>query len=480
MDLTINEKRVLAAISEVTFCTDVELAEHLDAPVESAVQWAHLCADRGLVILNKNVNVITKRTEEGERCAKEGLPERQIINKITGTISMKDLTALPAAKIAIGWLRKKNWITIDKDSVSINTSAILTKGDDEAALESMDPKAPGFREIVKRGLAIIEEHIKWNITITEKGKKIAKTGLNLKEEVGTLTRDQILSGEWKNLNLRRYNVSKLPKRTYGGRIHPNQQILDEIRGLLFEMGFTEFHGSIVQNSFWNFDALYQPQDHPARDMQDTFHLKEELPLPTGWEAVRDIHKNGGNTGSTGWGGEWDPKISKKCVLRTHSTSLSIQHLAKNPNPPLKAFSISRVYRKETIDATHLPEFEQLEGIVMNEGLNFGHLLGFFKEFFGRMGFKEVRFRPGYFPYTEPSVEPEVWIDELGWVELGGAGIFRPEVTAPWGIKCPVLAWGLGISRVSMIRMGLRDLRQLYKSDIDWIRNSPVRMGSSCR
>ena len=387
---------------------------------------------------------------------------------------MKELTALPISKIAIGWLRKKNWIVIDKGSVSINTSAILAKGEDEAALESMDPKAPGFKDIVKRGLAIVEEHIKWNITITEEGKKVAAAGLDLREEVGTLTRDQILSGEWKNLNLRKYDVSKLPKRIYGGRVHPNQQILDEIRDLLFEMGFTEFHGSIVQNSFWNFDALYQPQDHPAREMQDTFHLKEELPLPEGWEAIRDIHMNGGNTGSTGWGGEWNPEISKKCVLRTHSTSLSIQHLAKNPNPPLKAFSISRVYRRETIDPTHLPEFEQLEGIVMDEGLNFGHLLGFFKEFFGRMGFEEVRFRPGYFPYTEPSVEPEVWVDGLGWVELGGAGIFRPEVTAPWGIKCPVLAWGLGVSRVSMLRMGLKDLRQLYKSDIDWIRNSPVR------
>ena len=269
-------------------------------------------------------------------------------------------------------------------------------------------------------------------------------------------------------------MDKLPKKIYGGRVHPNQQILDEIRALLFEMGFSEFHGSIVQNAFWNFDSLYQPQDHPAREMQDTFHLAEEIDLPDGWEKIRNIHMTGGDTGSTGWGGEWSPKVARKCVLRTHSTSLSIQHLAKNPNPPVKAFSISRVYRRETIDPTHLPEFEQLEGIVMDKDLTFGHLLGFFKEFFGRMGFESVRFRPGYFPYTEPSVEPEVWVDGLGWVELGGAGVFRKEVTAPWGIDCPVLAWGLGVSRVSMLRMGLKDLRQLYRSDIDWIRASPVR------
>jgi len=476
MDLTINEKRVLSALEKTGSCTDAELAEKLNTTSESAVQWSHLCADRGLVVLEKKIETTAKRTAEGELYAKEGLPERQVLNQMKDRVKINDLNGfIPVAKIAIGWLRRKNWVTIKDGLVSANDSRdIIEEGDDEIALRTMDPTSPGFPALLKRGLVTVEEQISWVISITDAGRKVVAEGLDLKEEVGTLTREQILSGRWKNLNLRKYDVTKLPKRIYGGRVHPNQQILDEIRSLLFEMGFTEFHGSIVQNSFWNFDALYQPQDHPAREMQDTFHLKEELPLPKGWETIRSIHQNGGNTGSTGWGGSWDPEISKKCVLRTHSTSLSIQYLAKNPNPPLKAFSISRVYRRETIDPTHLPEFEQLEGIVMDEGLNFGHLLGFFKEFFGRMGFEEVRFRPGYFPYTEPSVEPEVWVDGLGWVELGGAGIFRPEVTAPWGIKCPVLAWGLGVSRVSMLRMGLKDLRQLYKSDIDWIRNSPTR------
>jgi phenylalanyl-tRNA synthetase alpha chain len=162
------------------------------------------------------------------------------------------------------------------------------------------------------------------------------------------------------------------------------------------------------------------------------------------------------------------------VLRTHTTLLSIQHLAANPEPPVKAFCIGRVYRREAIDPTHLPEFEQLEGIVMDVGVNFTHLLGYLKEFYQRMGFSGVRFRPGYFPYTEPSVEPEVFVEGLGWVELGGAGIFREEVTRPWGIEHPVLAWGLGVSRVAMLTLGLKDLRQLYRSDLGWIRESPVR------
>ena len=472
MDLTINEKRVLASLAELKSADAAVLAEKLDAPADAVVQWAHLCAARGLAVLEKNVVETVILTEEGKKYAETGLPERQVLASIKGPTPMGELTKHPLSKIAIGWLRKKNWITIDKGVVTVNSN--IPEGEDELALKNPVAGTPGCKELVKRGLAEIIETVSWTISITPAGAEIAAAGLDLREEVGTLSREQIMSGEWKSLPLRRYSVDKLPKKIYGGRVHPNQQILDEIRALLFEMGFSEFHGSIVQNAFWNFDSLYQPQDHPAREMQDTFHLAEEIDLPDGWEKIRNIHMTGGDTGSTGWGGEWSPEIARKCVLRTHSTSLSIQHLAKNPNPPVKAFSISRVYRRETIDPTHLPEFEQLEGIVMDKDLTFGHLLGFFKEFFGRMGFESVRFRPGYFPYTEPSVEPEVWVDGLGWVELGGAGVFRKEVTAPWGIDCPVLAWGLGVSRVSMLRMGLKDLRQLYRSDIDWIRASPVR------
>ncbi|HJJ38986.1 MAG TPA: phenylalanine--tRNA ligase subunit alpha, partial [Methanocorpusculum sp.] len=375
MELTVNEKRVLAALAELDACTDKELAEKLNTTPESAVQWAHLCADRGLVIVEKRITLSAKLTEEGKKYAEEGgLPERQIVNRLKElkeAVTMKDLSRDSLSKIAIGWLRKKNWIKIEEGKVIIDTEAIKNKGADEEALENPVPESEGCKSLVKRGLALIDEHISWKITITKEGKDIADAGLDLREEAGTLTREQIISGEWKDLNLRKYDISKLPKRIFAGRVHPNQQILDEIRALLFEMGFTEFHGSIVQNSFWNFDALYQPQDHPAREMQDTFHLAEELPLPNGWEKIRDIHQTGGETGSTGWGGAWNPEISKKCVLRTHSTSLSIQYLAENPNPPLKAFSISRVYRRETIDPTHLPEFEQLEGIVMDKDLNFG-------------------------------------------------------------------------------------------------------------
>ena len=218
------------------------------------------------------------------------------------------------------------------------------------------------------------------------------------------------------------------------------------------MGFARSKGQIIQSSFWNFDALFQPQDHPAREMQDTFYLDTKAEIPD-YTKVKEMHECGGGVGSTGWGGRWSPEVARQEVLRTHTTGVTIKYLAEHPRPPIKAFGIDRVYRREAIDATHTPEFEQLEGIVMDEGVTFCHLLGILKEFYAKMGFEEVRFRPGYFPYTEPSVEPEVFIDGLGWVELGGAGVFRKEVTAPFGIEHPVLAWGLGVSQGGHAEIG---------------------------
>jgi len=470
-ELTQNEKRLLAALVKEHKADAPHLATLLDTTPEAVIQWAHLLEDKGLVRHERMVDKTFIYTDEGKEYLKHGLPETQLLKFIRNDTPLVELQKHAAFRIGFGQLRKKGLI-------SVNNGVVLKVGepstaDDEAALKN--PRAGGQRtkDLIKRGILQETESVQNTVSIQPEGLALAKQGLDLREETGTLTRDQILTGEWKNLNLRRYDIAKLPRRVYPGKTHPYQRLIEEMRQILLEMGFTEIYGDIVQSSFWNFDALFQPQDHPAREMQDTFYLKEQAPLPTGWEKVRDMHERGGETSSTGWGGTWNKKKAEQCVLRTHTTSLSIQHLAANPNPPVKAFCISRVYRREAIDPTHTPEFEQLEGIVMDKGVSFRHLLGYLKEFYGRMGFEDVRFRPAYFPYTEPSVEPEIYVDGLGWVEMGGAGIFREEVTAPWGITYPVLAWGLGVSRVAMLKLGLKDLRLLYRSDIEWIRESPV-------
>lgn len=470
MELSRNEKTLLLALSERKAATDEDLAMELGAFRESVVQWGHLLAERGLAAIERDVQTSVRLTAEGREYAEHGLPERQVYESFGQSIPITELQSHPLSRIAIGWMRKKGWVTIREGVVEKTGEA--PPGPDELALQNPEAGGEGTARLIERGLAGTEETVVHRLTITREGEALVEAGLDLAEEVGTLTRDLIITGGWRDVSLRRYRVDLRPRRIYPGKIHPYQALLGRMRRILLEMGFEEMYGGIVESSFWNFDALFQPQDHPAREMQDTFFLDETAPLPEGWERVAAMHEHGGETSSSGWGGRWSEEKARECVLRTHTTSLSIQHLVQNPDPPVKAFAIGRVYRREATDPTHLPEFEQLEGIVMDEGVGFAHLLGFLKEFYSRMGFSEVRFRPGYFPYTEPSVEPEVHVDGLGWVELGGAGIFREEVTAPWGIEHPVLAWGLGVSRLAMLTMDLADLRHLYRSDVDWVRQTP--------
>jgi len=471
-ELTQNEKRLLEVLAKEKTGDAPHLAALLETTPEAVVQWAQLAQDKGIVSLEKNITKEILPTEEGEQYRKTSLPETRLFSILAPSTQMSDVQKLPAfTPIGFGQLRKKGLIRIEGTTVIKDQNK--STGAEEAALKYPQPGEPVTKDLIKRGLLLENETVRYAISITSEGLALAAKGLDLREETGTLTRDQILSGSWKSANLRRYDVTKLPKKSYPGKIHPYQRIIQEMREILLEMGFTELYGDIVQQSFWNFDALFQPQDHPAREMQDTFYLKEAMPLPTGYEKVKAMHLSGGETSSTGWGGVWKEEKAEQCVLRTHTTSLSIQHLAQNPKPPIKAFAVGRVYRRETIDTTHLAEFEQLEGIVMDEDVTFANLLGILREFYNRMGFTSVRFKPSYYPYTEPSLDAEVFIDGIGWIEMGGAGVFREEVTAPIGVGYPVLAWGLGVSRIAMLRLGLKDLRLLHKSDVAFLRETPA-------
>jgi len=188
-----------------------------------------------------------------------------------------------------------------------------------------------------------------------------------------------------------------------------------------------------------------------------------------------VHEDGGNTGSLGWKYNWNSEDGKKNVLRTHTTALSAKTIAGLKNTPGKYFAIGKCFRNETLDATHLFEFDQTEGIVVDENVNFRHLLGYLKEFFNKMGFEKVRFRPAYFPYTEPSVEVDVYHPvHKKWIELGGAGVFRPEVVKPlMGKDTQVLAWGLGIGRIISDYYNITDIRELHRNDLKQLREMKV-------
>ncbi|MGC9515252.1 phenylalanine--tRNA ligase subunit alpha [Methanocrinis sp.] len=498
--LSPRDRQVLKEISE-GLTDPKKIAEKLEIKEVSVISLAEGLAEKGLIKLEKRVEEVYALTEEGARYAEIGLPERRIL-EIAGVegVPISEIKD-PALKVGIGWLKKKGWANLEAGKIK-PTGDDAPPGKDEVILEALSFQgetgasaldAEALKVLKSRGLVEPNTQKSWSFEIRDLGRSaIEKAALRRGAEtsqptsyVNQVTSDMIKNGVWEGRYLdykgaryevRPYDVTLPAERIYPGKVHPYQRLLSRMREIMLEMGFTEIKGEIVQSSYWNFDALFQPQDHPAREMQDTFYLDSKAEIPD-YSQVKEMHESGGEVGSTGWGGRWDPEVARREVLRTHTTSITIKYLADHPNPPVKAFSIDRVYRREAIDPTHTPEFEQLEGVIMDEGLSFANLLGVLQEFYAKMGFDEVRFRPGYFPYTEPSVEPEVYIEGLGWVELGGAGVFRREVTAPFGIDHPVLAWGLGVGRLAMLRLGLKDLRLLYQSDVGWLRDEPslVRM-----
>ncbi len=337
---------------------------------------------------------------------------------------------------------------------------------------------PSIPQLKSRQDLIIEKPlVRRKLHLTDLGKEVLALGIELREEVAQLTPELIQSGKWRTVSFRKYDVNTFAPVSYAAKKHLLTRIADEVRRIFVQMGFTEIDDEYVQPAFWNMDALFTPQDHPAREMQDTFYLKNPSKICLDQDIeilkkVRKVHENGGDSGSLGWRYQWSRQEAERALLRTHTTVNTIRYLAQHKEPPVKVFSLSRVFRKEAIDATHLPEFAQIEGIIMEEDASFDMLVGVLREFYGRMGFEDIRVRPGYFPYTEPSLEVEVlWNGK--WLELGGAGIFRPEVTAPFGIEHPVLAWGQGFERLAMLHWNLKDIRELYQTDMDLLRQSPI-------
>ena len=283
---------------------------------------------------------------------------------------------------------------------------------------------------------------------------------------------------WKGKTFRQYDVEINVPTIYPGKRHFTNQAIDYVKKIWLELGFKEMQGPLVQTGFWNFDALFTAQDHPVRDMQDTYYIKEprtgKLVKPEVVQRVKKTHENGWTTGSKGWQYKWNPEEAMRNVLRTHTTCLSARYISnlKKQDLPAKFFAVGKNFRNETLDWSHLFELIQVEGIVVDPDANFRNLIGYLKNFFIRMGYPKVRVRPGYFPYTEPSAEVDVFHPvRKEWMELGGSGIFRPELTKPlFGTEIPVIAWGLGFDRSILEYYNLADIRDLYKNDLKQLRN----------
>jgi len=333
-----------------------------------------------------------------------------------------------------------------------------------------------------KGIFQISQERNRIFSLTESGRHLLSELLERGEtgkEVSELTPQMLKEGRWKDITFRRYDISLSPPRISIGKRHPYQEFLDFVKYKFVSMGFEEMHGPLVENEFWNMDALYMPQFHPARDIHDVYFIKEpshcrEIERPFG-KRVAETHSHGGETGSKGWRYPFDLNRSKRLILRSQGTTISARILAGAPKIPGKYFSIARCFRYDTVDATHAPDFYQIEGIVLGEEINFKTLLGLLKLLGEEVAMvKEFRFLPAYFPFTEPSVELHGKHPRLGWMELGGAGIFRPEVTIPLGVKVPVIAWGLGLDRMAMVALEINDIRDLFSRDLDFIRRKRIK------
>ena len=329
-----------------------------------------------------------------------------------------------------------------------------------------------IQDLVKRKLIRIRERVVMKVELTDKIQELLNKGLIVPVKVvTTLTTDLIKSGNWRFVELKKFDLSiELPRANYVVP-HFMNEFINYLKEVFIELGFEEVKGPPVELEFWNFDVLFQAQDHPAREIHDTFYLKypnrgfisdEELV-----KRVKAVHENGWTTGSTGWCYEWNFDKALNLILRTQTTSVTARELYRRKDGEYRVFTIDKVFRPETLDPKHSMEFYQADGIIVGKNVHFRHLLGILETIAKKLGIEKVMFKPAYFPFTCPSAEGYIWHDKLGWIEFVGCGIFRPEVVQPLGVKeCKVLAFGIGVDRLAMTVLEIDDIRDLYTTDIE--------------
>jgi phenylalanyl-tRNA synthetase alpha chain len=506
-ELRIQEQQLLSTLETLGGNATVDqLIQACGIQDAAVMRNALTLQEKNFLTIHAKIQNIIKLTPEGEKYAKYGLPERNLIlatAQLGGTANLKKAAEMAKLEqqfiqISLGWAIRKKWaVYAPQNNILRITDSLLhqtaiTEGCDEILLkylqtkkqESQEDLSPELQQateqLKKRKLLIIEAKTTRTLQITAEGKKAAAENKITPQDVTQITPELIITGKWKTVKLQKYNIDAPVAKTYGGKRHPYLQFLDEVRAKLVQLGFKEMTGTAVESSFFNFDALYVPQDHPARESSDIYYIKDPLcgnvtQHAQALEHVKETHENGWKTGSTGWGDKFSIAAAQRLILRGHGTCLSARTLeAGNFEVPSKHFSIARVYRPEITDKTHLSEFNQVEGIVIDKDLNLKDLLGVLGKFAMEIASADkIRFKPDYFPFTEPSVELSAYKQGYGWVEFGGSGIFRPEVTLPLGVKEPVIAWGLGVDRLFMMRTGIEDIRMIFSQDLGWLRKKQV-------
>ena len=435
--------------------------------VRRASAWLDQKGFAKITELKENTYLLTG---SGKSALKKGMPEVIFLKKLEELgkpVSFKELqkeTGLEqnAFTAALGINKRNAYIMIasgeisltgvHKESKLVDISKVLQEISDGKTIDQNLEK-----DLMSRGL--IEKKLIVNRKIV-----ITKKGLDAKEVLS--------SNEIKRV----YDVESPVPKIFMGKKTPYVQFLTQIREKLVGLGFNEMHAPLIVPEFYNFDVLFQPQNHPARTWTDTYQLKRplkgKLPSKNIVNSIKAAHENGGVSKSTGWGYKWDENIAKKLMPAAHGTAHSAKQLTKGVTTPNKHFAIARCFRPDVLDATHLIEFNQMEGFIVGEDLNFKHLLGMLKEFAIEVaGAEKVKFFPDYYPFTEPSVQLSALHPEMGWIEFAGAGMFRPEMLENLGIKGQAIAWGMGIDRLAMFKLGINDIRHLFSEDLSYLRNA---------
>ncbi|OLB89623.1 MAG: phenylalanine--tRNA ligase subunit alpha [Thaumarchaeota archaeon 13_1_40CM_38_12] len=466
------EQKILTSLLEKQNLTPEELSEKTKLSIDQVRRGIEWLRFKDLIQVNDSEKHHISLGHRGIEASEKGLPERQLINYLKSLFGFS--CEINEAKnqlkdefsAAIANAKKNGWIEIHENRILLKgyhdvipeerlIKTIASRSPAVVSIDEIEDKTV-LDSLKKRPEFLILNSTKYvTINLTEKGAKLASQASN----------------QTTNVDLIRAIDVEAPSPTiFAARSNPLQDIIDEVREIFVSLGFTELTGNSTQSSFWNFDALFIPQDHPAREMQDTFYLKEtraeKVATPEQIKRISAVHEKV-------WRYNWQLEEAKRMVLRTHTTCVTIKNLAVQKYDEARLFSIGRVFRNEKVSYKHLVEFNQVEGVVVGKKVTLRDLMGLQMEFYRKMGIKKAKFWPTFFPYTEPSLQSMIYNERLEkWVELFGMGIFRPEVTKPLGIKNPVLAWGGGIERIAMLRFGLDDVRELYNNKFSWLRSVP--------
>ncbi|MHA7734000.1 phenylalanine--tRNA ligase subunit alpha [Nitrosopumilus sp. S6] len=449
------EKKIITSLKDNPKQTPENLEESTKLSpdqIRRGIEWLKL---KELANVDESQTSIVSLGKNGIESLEKGLPERRLLELLKTKSKLSDLQKElgPVFGPAMGLARKNNWVDATADEITLKNPPDVLPGekslkqirDQKISADTLDSN--DLSGLLRRPDFVVEEIVKTKqITLTDSAKSI-----NLDASSGGIDVE-----------------AKVPE-VFVARTHPLKDTIDEIREIFVTLGFSEIYGNMTQSSFWNFDALFTPQDHPARELQDTFYLDgisaKKIATPEQIKKVSESHKKN-------WRYQWDINEARKMVLRTHTTCVTIKHLAETKPDEARVFSLGRVFRNEKVSYKHLVEFNQIEGVVVGKDANLRNLMGIQREFYKRIGITKIKFWPTFFPYTEPSLQTMVYNERLGkWVELFGMGIFRPEVTKPLGITKPVLAWGGGIERIAMLKYGLDDVREFYNNNLNWLRSA---------